>query len=486
MIQILENLFGSRNVAHPESDSLEKPLLQLSPHRDDVFTVRQATEGIFVTGATGAGKTSSSGACLARAMLRAGFGGIVLCCKRDEASLWKRYCEETGRSESLIIFGSDAPHRFNALDYEFQRSDRGGKQTENVVMLFTEVIEAIERREGQGRSDPYWDRALRQMLRSAVDVLAVSAGRLSVTAIYDLITTAPHDPEQLRSESWQESSFCMRSIREGEAKPKTDREKHDFELSAKYWLNEFPRLSDRTRSIVVSCFTTLADTLIRGTLHELFGTRTTIVPELTFEGAVIVLDLPVKEFDLVGQVAQLIVKLLWQRSVERRDIGKYPWPVFLWADECQWFLSRTDPLFQTTARSARCASVLLTQNLGNLHTALGKPATDTLTGNLNTKIIHNNTDVATNQWCADLLSKSYRYRTTSGTVTRDATDFGHGASSHNTGMHEALEYEVLPIEFTRLRTGAPRNDNLVDAYVFQGNRTFSSGKNYLRVTFRQK
>ncbi len=193
-----------------------------------------------------------------------------------------------------------------------------------------------------------------------------------------------------------------------------------------------------------------------------------------------------KEYDLVGQVAQLIFKLLWQRAVERRDINKYPRPVFLWADECQWFLSRTDPLFQTTARSARCASVFLTQNLGNLHSALGKPATDTLTGNLNTKIIHNNTDVATNQWCSDLLAKSYQFRTSSGNVTRDTSPFDHGSSSHNTSAHEGLEFEVIPIEFTRLRTGGPQNGNLADAYVFQGNRTFSSGKNYLRVTFRQK
>ncbi len=269
---------GRRVQRVAERDVLEEPLLQLSPHRADLLTIRNLTEGVLVTGSTGAAKTSSSGAALARAMLRAGFGGVVLCCKRDESALWKRYCEETNRSESLLLFSSESPHRFNALNYEFQRVDRGGGQTENVVMIFTEVIEAIERRDGQGRSDPYWDRALRQMLRSAVDVLAVSTGQLSVTAIYDLVTSAPHDPEQLRSESWQENSFCMRCLGKGEATPKTERQKHDFELSAKYWLSEFPRLSDRTRSIVVSCFTTLADTLMRGTLHTLFGTRTTIIP----------------------------------------------------------------------------------------------------------------------------------------------------------------------------------------------------------------
>lgn len=487
MKTLLQWLSGSRRRrSNTKRDVLEQPLLGLSAHPADTITVRDLMAGVLVSGATGAGKTSGSGAFLAKAMLRAGFGGIVLCCKRDEADLWRKYCTETNRQDSLIVFSRESPHRFNFLNYEFRRTDRGGGQTENIVTLFTEVIEAVERREGQGgRSDPYWDRALRQLLRSAVDVLAASRDHLSVTEIYDLITSAPNDPEQLQSESWQEASFCLRSIRQGEAKAKTEQEKHDFGLSSKYWLTEFPRLSDRTRSIVVSCFTGLADAIMRGTIHQLFGTSTTIVPEFTFDGAVIVLDLPIKEFDQVGQVAQLIFKLLWQRAVERRDIGKYPRPVFMWADECQWFLSRTDPLFQTTARSARCASVFLTQNLGNLHAALGKSATDTLTGNLNTKIIHNNTDIGTNQWCSDLFSKSFKYRTTSGVSTRDTADFGHGSSSHNTGAHEALEYEVLPVEFTRLRTGGPQNEKLVDAYVFQGSRTFSSGKNFLRVTFKQ-
>lgn len=465
---------------------LEHPLLQFSGKKSDVFTVRDASQGVLITGATGAGKTSASGAALAKAMLRSGYGGLVLCCKRDEADLWRKYCAETGRQESLFVFSPESDHRFAFLNYEFSRGDRGGGQTENLVVLFAEVIEAIERREGQGgRSDPYWDRALRQILRSAIDVLAASRNHISVSEIYDLITSAPQDTEQLESTSWQENSFCMRCIETGEANEKPERARHDFELSAKYWLNEFPRLSDRTRSIVVSSFTSLADVLMRGTLHELFSTRTTIVPEFSFEGAVIVLDLPVKEFDLIGQVAQLIFKLLWQRAVERRDIGKYPRPVFMWADECQWFLSRTDPLFQTTARSARCTSVFLTQNLGNLHAALGKPATDTLTGNLNTKIIHNNTDVGTNQWCSELFSKSFQYRTTSGVATRDTADSRYGFSSHNSSAHEALEFEVLPMEFSRLRTGGPQNRNQVDGYVFQGNRTFSSGKNYLRVTFNQ-
>lgn len=174
-------------------------------------------------------------------------------------------------------------------------------------------------------------------------------------------------------------------------------------------------------------------------------------------------------------------KLLFQRSLERRDLAKHPRPNFLWIDEAQWFLCRSDPLFQTTARSARCASVLLTQNIGNVHASIGKAATDTLVGNLTTKFIHCNTDAATNEWSSNLFAKTYQYRFSSGTSTRES-DAGRSATALNTGGHEALEHQVLPIEFSTLRKGGPENEGSVDAFVFQGGRRFrASGKNHLSV-----
>lgn len=68
------------------------------------FTIRQACEGTQIFGGIGSGKTSGSGAALAKSFLRAGFGGLVLCAKKDEVDTWKRYAEETNREKSLLIF----------------------------------------------------------------------------------------------------------------------------------------------------------------------------------------------------------------------------------------------------------------------------------------------------------------------------------------------------------------------------------------------
>ena len=43
------------------------------------------------------GKTSGSGELLARKYLKAGFGGLVLCFKTDEADLWRLYLKHAGR-----------------------------------------------------------------------------------------------------------------------------------------------------------------------------------------------------------------------------------------------------------------------------------------------------------------------------------------------------------------------------------------------------
>src|SRR5687767_13142327 len=91
--------------AKPESPtpfSLDTPLLYLSS--SDAWTIRDACEGVQVFGAIGSGKTTGSGAALARAYLRAGFGGLVMCAKPEERQLWQQYAEETGRSEHLVIF----------------------------------------------------------------------------------------------------------------------------------------------------------------------------------------------------------------------------------------------------------------------------------------------------------------------------------------------------------------------------------------------
>jgi type IV secretory pathway TraG/TraD family ATPase VirD4 len=469
--------------------SLEAPLLHLSPA--DVWTVGDACQGTQIFGATGSGKTSGSGQAIAKAFLRAGFGGLVLTAKPDECKLWQRYAAETGRTEALMRFSLAEPWRFNFLDYEARRPGRGGGLTENLAALFSSVLEVAERRSGHSSAD-YWQRATRQLLRNAIDLCLLAAPSLTLFDLYRVITSAPHDTEQRDSPSWREASLCFRYLTEADARELSESQRSDFDLVARYWLEEFPTLAEKTRSVIVSGFTSMADGFLRGPMRELFCTSLSILPEMTHEGAVIVLDLPLKEFGEVGILAQVIFKLLWQQATERRDVARHPRPVFLWADEAHFFLHTYDALFQTTARSARACTVYLTQNLPNYLAALGgergRDQAHALLGNLQTKFFHANADPETNRWAADLFGQTWQHRSSS-SATRQPRGMTPAQERYSTtaGSAEQLAYEVLPHAFTVLATGGSASGFIVEAIAAQGGRSWrAGGRNHLRVRFSQK
>jgi hypothetical protein len=99
------------------------------------FTIADAQTGVAIFGATGSGKTSGPGALLARAYLRAGFGGLVLCAKVEERAQWEAWAKQSGRSDDLVIVDAAGAARFNFLDWEASRADDGAGFSINVVAL---------------------------------------------------------------------------------------------------------------------------------------------------------------------------------------------------------------------------------------------------------------------------------------------------------------------------------------------------------------
>ena len=462
--------------------NLDRPLLYFSP--SDVFTIRDSFEGVQIFGGIGSGKTSGSASSIARALLRAGYGGLVLCVKREERRLWERYCDETGRSQDLIIISPKNHYRFNFLDYELRRKGEGAGLTENLVNLISMVIELVENKQDMGGGDRFWGRAMNQMIRNAVDLLALSKGTISLDAISRLIEDAPASPEQVGNENWQNSSFCAECIREADRREKSHRQQHDFDMAVRYWLGNFAGLDNRTRSNIVATFTSVADMLLHGMAWELLCTETNIVPEIAYKnGAVIVLDISIEEFDDVGRVIQAIIKMIYQRAVLRRDVREYPRPLFLYSDEAQYFVSSFDFKYQSIARSSSASTIYITQNLSNYHAILGHNSRDlamAFLANLQTKIFHANTDYITNQFAADTIAQM---QTMSYSYNSGSNDKG---SSVNSGASETVRHKVMPAHFTTLRKGGPQNKREVEAIIFQGGRIWNAtGDTYLKTIFKQ-
>ncbi|MHC5542686.1 type IV secretory system conjugative DNA transfer family protein, partial [Singulisphaera rosea] len=348
-----------------------------------------------------------------------------------------------------------------------------------------------------GREDEgYWRRAMRQLMRNLVDLLVLGKGSLSIPDLYRLVVSAPTSTEEARSPEWKRDSFCYECLKRADERDKTPRQRKDYEIVADYLMLEFPALSEKTRSVIVSTFTSMIDVLNRGILRDLFCGDTNVTPEVVEAGKVLVIDLPVKEFSEVGLFAQVLWKYVFQRSIERRDSAANPRPVFYWADEAQNFVTSYDMQFQTTARSSRVATVLLSQNLSNFYAALGggdrgKAEADSLLANLNTKIFHANGDPVTNEWASTLVGRTRQFFVNGGnsyqTVDMLSFPWMRSLPSINAGISESFEFELQPSVFTALRRGGFANHGEVDGIIFQGGRRFrANGRSWIRRTFRQR
>ena len=466
-------------------DPLQGPLLLFT--KRDAWTVGDSFEGTQIFGAPGSGKTSGSGAAIARAFLSHGYGGLVLTAKPDERMLWERYCRETGRSHQLMIFGDPAHYRLNFLEYQRMLSPPGAI-TENLTTLLSSVMEVIGHGRGQS-NDQFWRQAVRQMLRAALEALRLAGETITLTNLVALISTAPNHPDDLEDARWVERSYCVRCLTAAEGRV-SERERHDLGITIGYWLHQVPSMDPRTRSNVIATFTAMIDGMTRGLMRELFCADTNIYPELTHHGVIILIDLPVKTHFEVGQFAQVLWKLLWQRAAERRRDEHRERPVFLWADEAQYFISEHDTQFQNTARAARAATVYLTQDISSYYRQISGPesrsAVDAVLANLNTKVFHANGDPATNEWAERLFAKGVQWRTNT-TLSNRPEDSPHRKHGMSSGVSQAMEAEVPAQRFTMLRTGGPHNHGRVEAMIFKSGRTWTAtGKNHLKVTFLQQ
>ncbi|GAA5484011.1 type IV secretory system conjugative DNA transfer family protein [Haloferula sargassicola] len=435
------------------------------------WTIRHACEGTAIFGATGSGKTSGSGRNIAKSMLGAGFGGLVLCAKPDEADRWCGWAEECGRLDDVKLFGTDTGYGFNFLDHELNRSGPGAGISENAVSILMQCAE----RSGGGKSeDGIWEQAARQWYRNAFDLLRIAAEPVTVSALHMMVT----DPKAV------EKAIALANARSN----LDPRDRHDLAAVTRYFKGEWETMAERTQASVRMNITAILDPLARGIGHELFCRHTTLTPEEARNGSILVIDLPVKVYNELGRFAAVIWKYLFQCAAEREVAGDGSRPLFLFADEAQFFITSKDAEFQTTARSSRTATVYLTQNLPNLLAELGgsgrgKARVDSLLGNLQTKLWHQNSDPETNRWAAEILTKGKTVRTS----TNAGFSFGSGdGGSGGSSEQELIDYEVLPREFLKLAKGGPEYDAIVTAVLFQGGREFPNGRHWLPVGFDQQ
>ena len=447
-------------------------------------------------------------------MLKAGYGFCVLCAKPDERERWEHYAKATGREKDLVIFNKSSPYSFNFLGYEMERKGDGAGDILNVINTLMNLSEQskVYQSGGAGQNDEkFWDNALRRLLSRSIALLKLSGEEVSIQNMRKIVSqcfredepklyaklrriiSSPDsiDPNERREAKndlnyWIQSSYFLQVIDRLESNGAGKSDQGLIVLD--YWLKEFPKLSDRTASIIIESFMGIVEPfLMEGILKDKFssGLSKELLPEtIISDRKIVIIDFPLKEFGISGIYAATIYKSIFQAAMERRKLTEEenPVPVALWIDEYASFCNpMSDSLFQTTARSSWVATVLIFQNLNNLYFVMGDKQPEvrakSLLGNLGLKIFASNADIETNQWASDMVGKHL-------------VDLTNLTINHNEELsktkNQQFQYRITPDHFTKLKTGRKANGYKVEAVVFKPGKTWGSTEdNFLIASFKQ-
>ena len=471
-------------------------------------------EGCLVAGQTGSGKSSGVAKHIALSMLVEGFSFCVLCAKPGERRVWEEYAYRTRREKDLIVFSEDSPYSFNVIDYELNREGKGSGERESVVNTLMSLVEQvrIHRVGGNGKDEKFWDDALRVNIKRNVALHQLAGEPVTIASLRKVVVdsfdehdlkryndihrglTDPNvdqrDKEKIFDELQQwirNNHFLYLFTKANGREDLSNEELEDMQLVGDYWLNEWPRLAEKTVSIIKATFTALVEPFLDGVLRKKFATETSheIIPERVLkEGKILVVDFNVKDYGLAGILASTIYKNAYQRAAERRDVEMEtnPIPSCLFIDEYSYFCSPlSDSLFQSTARSSLVATLYVVQNINLIEFCMGEhmphSRARSLLGNLNLKYFCCNDNADTNHWASSLCGQHLI-----DVESRSIEGNRQGSRSYS----QQFQDRITPDHYSTLKTGGNINNGIVEAVAFKaGKKWDSEGNNFTVLEFDQ-
>jgi hypothetical protein len=476
------------------------PLIELPFGEDDYlqWTIKNAFEGMLIMGRTGSGKTSGSGFTFAESFLKMGFGGLVLTVKKGEAGHWRRLCAHCGREKDLVVVSRGGFFKLNVLAYEAQHPGRSAGLSQNLTSFCRNLLRISSRSQRSQHSEEIWEQAGDELLNATFDLFLIGGGGVTFDRLAKFVSSAPTDKIPPTEEDWFKIPVFGAVLERAKRGIASAEDQRLVDKAVDYWCHYYPTLPARIRSSVTLGIYAMFDAFRGRDIPDLISGDTNMTPECIMSGLIVVLDLPLKEFGQAGLMVQSAWKYLFQTALERHQnlTGPKRRPVFLWEDEAQYFFSDHDHHFQDTARSSRVCRVVLTQNLSSFYKELGRDGVETANsvfGNLNTKVFHNNSHPETNEWAAKHFGSEIHMRQTySHAPPPPARDFFDGLrqsidppNTTSVSAAEHWEYAVRPEEFNKLRTGGPENNYLVDAYITWMGLSAENDRHFTKMAFLQ-
>jgi len=345
------------------------------------------------------------------------------------------------------------------------------------------IAESAERGSKYGGSDhAFFDRQVRKKIRAGTEISYRADGTSSIEKLEKIFKSLPRTHAEVHNVAWQETSECYKTIAKGDAMPMTAREQKDFARHAKFLLDEFIDYPPDTRGSITASWDAIADPLLSGQIADLCDTTTNFVPEMSFGGAIIALNLPLNVYADAGRLVQTAFTWAWMTAAEQREITDTSPCSFYFSDEAHQLVYRDLVRGFANTRSSRICPVLISQNLPGFYDAAGsggKDWADSLSANLNTKVLHCNGDSVTNEKMSQMIADEIQTRTN----WHANAESGQGKG----GGSESVGRKVMSADFTTLMKGGPENDFITEAIVFQGGARFiaNDAEPFLRTKFKQ-
>ncbi|MEI8194280.1 MAG: TraM recognition domain-containing protein [Phycisphaerae bacterium] len=469
--------------------------------QEDVWTLSDFSRGTVVFGSVGGGKTTGSGRNIAGEFLRAGYGGLVLTCKQSESTDWLNLIKFHNREQDIALIKPKGGLRCNLLQYATSHPGAGREFTENMVAFFRNLVSVVSARGGHNADENFWRLAGDQLIRQTINARLLAGDGLTLDNMCQLIVHAPTSDATAAADKWPTLPVFGECLLRAQKAARTPGELRTLKGLEEYWLFNYPDLNPNTRSCITFAFSAMVDAMRDEHIYDLLSTYTNITPESIFNGRIVILELPIAQFENAGVMTQAAWKYCFLRAALRRmdlSAGAGMRPVFLWEDEFQSHVIDFDPEFQRVAREYRVARVMLTQNIQNLYDRFGggseaKTKVDSLLGNINTRIFHANGDHGTNTWASESFGTHERTIEESSSTPQVYPGFDPFKSllyqfkkpivSKNYRI--VREPLVHPHEFLRLLNGGKQNGFVTEAFVSQVGRIFGDGWPVRKMAFRQ-
>lgn len=493
---------------------LDKPLLQFPDEPDkNAFTIRTSFESILCLGNTGSGKTSAVGSKFISSYLKHGYGMLFLTAKVDDAATYKRYAQEAGRANDVVEI-KPGLNAFNFMHYESTvRSELSFAR--NLQDLLNVVLEAGEDRNSGGERDPFWKHSQSMLIKNVINLLLLAYSEVTIPQLYAVAQSTPQQKTDLNKAEEEDTAFkkAMAAAKE-RVRKQVDNWKakiggrnieqlsdseylqqledavpdyRTLKMVRDFFLNDLYNISEKTRGIITLSFTSFLSSLLDEPIYSLFCNKpSTVTPEdCITKGKLVIINLPVALYGKTGQDVQVMLKYIFQKAWQRRDISQNGRPLAIVADEAQLFLHPMDSTLLATARSSMVSTFYLSQSVPSFHANIGGTGSkadakvDTLLSLLSTKVLLSNNCVKTNRWASDIIGKGYTEDISTG------TSMGENFTT-NEGSRFVLEDMVRPEFFSQLRTGGRLNNYTVEAYIHMQGKKFNTGFSHKKIKFTQK